>query len=207
MKNDRRAMTISKETNLFTLWTPRMSHIRTDKKNVFSPPRKERFPFMPGVAEGRTLGVYQAPPPPPPLKQPPPRREAPVPAEHLFDTAASLRKEAENMELKEVRAPPVSIQLGMLLLSKDDMIKKLLKDWDQKGKGEFMKAEVCVCSGAASRLMLRVSCAPHSPRSCSRHAHSLTHLLAIRPRSSASTCATPASTPTQQTPMSYSIAG
>merc|ERR1719424_907887 len=96
---------------------------------------------MPGVAEGRTLGVYQAPPPPPPLKQPPPRREAPVPAEHLFDTAASLRKEAENMELKEVRAPPVSIQLGMLLLSKDDMIKKLLKDWDQKGKGEFMKAE------------------------------------------------------------------
>ena len=34
-----------------------------------------------------------------------------------------------------------SFQLGLLLLSADDYIKRLLKDWDQKGKGEFLKGE------------------------------------------------------------------
>lgn len=124
-------------TNLFAVWTPRMTHIRTDKKNVWYLPRQKKFPFAPN-----TLGEYRAPPPPPPLKKPPPVKATPPTTAELMGTAEELRREAAALESSGVRsAPPLSIQLGMLLLSKDGMITKLMKDWDQKGKGEFIKAE------------------------------------------------------------------
>jgi Ca2+-binding EF-hand superfamily protein len=81
-----------------------------------------------------------APPPPPPLKRPPPVQAAPASAETLEQTAADLLAKAEELESQKV-APSVRMQLGLLLTSSDDYIKRCLKDWDTKGKGEFLRAE------------------------------------------------------------------
>lgn len=129
----------AKPTNLFALWSPRSTHIRTHKGEggVHFLPNRGRFPFAP-----QTLGDYRVPRAPPSLKKPPPVRAAPPTADELSQAAADLRSEVSVLEKSGVRsAPPVNIQLGLLLLSKDDMIKKILKDWDTKGKGEFIKAE------------------------------------------------------------------
>ena len=81
------------------------------------------------------------PPPPPPLKKPPPPAAQYMTADVLEETASDMLKQADGLN---ATAPPPSlkIQLGLLLLSSEqDMIKKLLKDWDTKGKGEFLKGE------------------------------------------------------------------
>ena len=120
------------------MWTPRDTRIRTDRNTYVSRPRSQRFPFRPDVH----TAAYQPPPPPPPLKRPPPEKKAAVPAEALTEQAANLRREAAELEKSGVRAPPLRVQLGQLLLSKgESFIPKILKEWDSKGKGEFQKAE------------------------------------------------------------------
>ena len=61
-------------TNLFALWTPRSTHIRTHKGQggLYFLPSRSKFPFSPQI-----LSDYHAPPRPPSLKKPPPVRAAP----------------------------------------------------------------------------------------------------------------------------------
>ena len=54
--------------------------------------------------------------------------------------AEDLHGQVSSLEVTKP-APSLSIQLGLVLLTKDDYIKRLLKDWDTKGRGEFTKGE------------------------------------------------------------------
>lgn len=60
----------------------------------------------------------------------------------MEELATSLLREATELEkfFKE-KKPSVQIQLGLMLLASDEIVKKILKDWDKRGKGEFAKAE------------------------------------------------------------------
>ena len=114
-----------------SVWTPRHTTRLWPK-----PAGKTRFPFSPKIS-----GPWHEPPPPPPLKRPPPKKAAPVEADQLSSLAGDLQSEADALEQNTVVKPSLRIQLGLLLLTKDDYIKKILKDWDTKGKGEFLKGE------------------------------------------------------------------
>ena len=65
------------------------------------------------------------------------------PADDLNDQAAELLREADELEKQGGRAPPLKVQLGNFILQKEDdnYIKKILKDWDTRGKGEFLRGE------------------------------------------------------------------
>ena len=116
-----------------SVWTPRRTHklwprTKSHKKLTYSPSISST-PYVP-------------PPQPPPLKKPEQLRIATVPAEQLHARGDRLRAEALELEaVSDGAAPSLRIQLGMLLLSKEDYIKRILKEWDAKGKGEFIKAE------------------------------------------------------------------
>ena len=59
----------------------------------------------------------------------------------LTDEAVSLRAQAMKLD-NSGEIPSMKIQLGLLLLAKgEEFIKKMIKDWDKRGKGEFMKGE------------------------------------------------------------------
>ena len=60
----------------------------------------------------------------------------------MEELATTLLRDATELEkfLKD-KKPSVQIQLGLMLLSSDEIVKKILKDWDKRGKGEFAKAE------------------------------------------------------------------
>ena len=60
----------------------------------------------------------------------------------MDELATTLLRDATELEkfLKD-KKPSVQIQLGLMLLSSDEIVKKILKDWDKRGKGEFAKAE------------------------------------------------------------------
>jgi len=126
------------------LWTPRSTHIITGKGEGHVLRNSSRFPFAPQPPGGKhAVGQdYHAPARPPPLKKPPPVRVAPPSAGELSQAAEDRHSEAQALEKSGVRsAPKVPIQLGLLLLSKDGMLAKIMKDWDAKGKGEIIKAE------------------------------------------------------------------
>ena len=111
-----------------SIWTPRHTNKlwpRPSGKKYVKPPIV--FPYV-------------APPPPPSRKKPPAQQALAVPADQLMSIAEQLRAEAEELS-KDQPAPSVRIQLGLLLLTREDYIKKLLKDWDTKNKGEFLKGE------------------------------------------------------------------
>ena len=108
-----------------SIWTPRHTH-------RLWPRAKDKYTRPP-------VQPYVAPPPPPPLKRPPPAQEAPISAGELEQTALGMEHEAEELE-QNVAAPSLKIQLGLLLRSEDE-IKRVLKEWDKKGKGEFLKGE------------------------------------------------------------------
>ena len=113
------------------VYTPRRQH-------VLFPRSKPRFTFSPAISADR----YVAPPPPPPLKRLAPPKASNMGKDELRDAAQRLRTEAEQLEIGAANTskPPVSIQLG-LMLRRDDYIKRIIKEWDPKGKGELMKAE------------------------------------------------------------------
>ena len=109
-----------------SVWTPRHTHRLWPRKKEYKAPKAQ---------------PYVAPPPPPPLKKPPPPAAQHIAAETLVETADELIQQAEELNTSAL-PPSLKIQLGTLLLSTEqDMIKKILKDWDSKGKGEFLKGE------------------------------------------------------------------
>ena len=60
----------------------------------------------------------------------------------MEELATSLLREATDLEKSfKDKKPSVQIQLGLMLLASDEIVKKILKDWDKRGKGEFAKAE------------------------------------------------------------------
>jgi hypothetical protein len=114
-----------------SVWTPRHGNKLWPRPSGF-----QKHSFSPKIG-----GAYSAPPPPPSRKKAPPPKAGPMPVETLEDHASELRAEANRLEAAGTRQPNLRIQLGLLLLSKEDFIKKILKDWDTKGKGEFLRAE------------------------------------------------------------------
>lgn len=112
------------------VWTPR-------KTTQLWPRTKPKFSFAPSVS-----GPYVSPPPPRPLKKHVEDRPAIFEAQELIQTAARLRAEADKLEAEfNSVTPSLGIQLGLLLLTKEDYLKRILKEWDVKGKGEFLKGE------------------------------------------------------------------
>ena len=99
------------------------------------PPNHSKFSFSPQI-----LGPYQVPPPPPPLKKPPPPKAANVQAGELESLAQSYRDEADKIEA-QTPAPSMKMQLGLMLLSKENAIPAMVKLWDSKGKGEVIRGE------------------------------------------------------------------
>lgn len=147
------------------LWTPRLTHIKKSPRksarsargpgeagfgdeSILYPLRsKMRFPFAP-----RATIEYRPPSPhtsPDTFMNP---KKAPT-AKTPQGTASveDLRAAAAQLELEAVEAdklakdalttPVLEMQLGLLALCKVDFIKRCLKEWDVKGRGEFMKAE------------------------------------------------------------------
>ena len=114
------------------VYTPR-------RTNVLFPRSKPKHTFSPTVNE-----PYVAPPPPPPLKRAVAPQASHVSAGELEELAAGLQAEADELEqtAADSSGPPLGIQLGLLLMTREDYIKKILKEWDSKGKGEVLKGEL-----------------------------------------------------------------
>ena len=58
----------------------------------------------------------------------------------LDELAQQLDSEVDGLQASRPE-PSLRVRFGLLLLSKDDFIKRILKDWDTKGRGEFLKGE------------------------------------------------------------------
>jgi len=108
-----------------SIWTPR-------RTNRLWPRPKQKYTIK--------ATPYTPPPPPPPLKKPPPPAEQHTSADVLEEKASVLIAEAEALEAVKP-SPSVRMQLGLYLLEKEDAIKSVLKSWDTKGRGEFLRAE------------------------------------------------------------------
>ena len=120
--------------------TPRRKHVIWPLPNVLA--GSKELTFAPTLLFSGS-SVYVPPPPPKPLNKLPAAKEATekIDVSELEDKASRLREEATQLESEQKEKPTVRIELGLLLLEKDDMIRKLLKYWDAKGKGEFLKGE------------------------------------------------------------------
>ena len=119
-------------------WTPRgmEAYVKTAwGKTIYL--HKPKHPFAPEISHQ----PYVTPPPPPPLKRPSPPKAVVTTSAELAARAEELRAQAHELESTSAARPPVGVQLGLLLLTKEDYIKKLLKEWDAKGKGEVTKGE------------------------------------------------------------------
>jgi len=120
------------------IWTPR---------KVQGSPRREIWGLagsrkcLPVASKQEPIRAqpYEPPPPPAPMKKAMELRPAYVEEEELHRRAEQLLAEAQQLENARP-TPSLQVKLGTILLSKDDYIKKVLKDWD-KGKGEFLKGE------------------------------------------------------------------
>mmetsp|Transcript_50785 Transcript_50785/g.101067 ORF Transcript_50785/g.101067 Transcript_50785/m.101067 type:complete len:613 (-) Transcript_50785:240-2078(-) len=114
------------------VYTPR-------RTTILYPNSKPKHTFSPTIIEysGR-------PPSPPPLRRPDAiKKQVRVEASELEEKARALRAEADSLmdEFQNAGGPPLGVQLGQLLLTKDDYIKRILSAWDTKNKGEFQKGE------------------------------------------------------------------
>ena len=74
-------------------------------------------------------------------------------AEQLEAKNEVIGQHAEQLEANKPQ-PSVRIQLGLYLLESEDAIKGVIRKWDQRGKGEFLKGEF--------RLNLRATGIPAS---------------------------------------------
>ena len=116
------------------IWTPRRTTKLWPRK-----PGYQRHPFTPEIGPQ----PYVVPAQPSALKKPPPEREALVPSGELAQSADELREEAMGLESQiRVHAVPLRIQLGQMLNSKEDFLKKTLKDWIKPGKNDLGVIEV-----------------------------------------------------------------
>lgn len=121
-------------------WTPRMTNIRTGPETLLPLRTRRKFPFAPN-----TNPEWQRPPPPPGLKKAAPSKAAIAGASELTDQSSDLLREADELEKASTRVPPLRVQLGNVILSNEErdpnFVKKILKDWDTRGKGEFLRGE------------------------------------------------------------------
>ena len=132
------------------MWTPRSTHIgvlsptREDKgspkRELYPLPRKTKFTFKPKAP------IDYKPPPPASnntkqqgsaIKPVTAASELDQQAEQLLEEALQLDQEA----LAASSSPPLAMQLGLLVLCKEDFIKKSCAIWDTRGRGEFVKGE------------------------------------------------------------------
>lgn len=125
-------------TSRTSVWTPR----RTHKLWPLGPGDKfsdRKLSFKPQV---HTDGWHMPPKPSWGKKKNTTNREHVFTVEELKERAEELRREAEG--LSGCAPPPsLSIQLGNILVQLDSKAyESMLKKWDQKGRGEFMKAEM-----------------------------------------------------------------
>lgn len=62
--------------------------------------------------------------------------------EELTEQAKALNNEALDLEKQaKQRVQPVIVQLGQIFVKRPELIKKVVREWDTKGKGEYLKAE------------------------------------------------------------------
>lgn len=120
-----------------TVWTPRKHE--SPRSSIWSLQLSSKIWPHGAVPDKQPWQPYAPPPPPPPLKRAVEAKKVYVKEEELLEAAQAHLQEAERLESTRP-SPTLQVQLGQILLSKDDYIKKILKDWD-RGKGEFLKAE------------------------------------------------------------------
>ena len=130
------------------LWTPRSTHIgilsptrgAPSRTQLFPLPRKSRFTFKPA--------------PPTEYIPPPPEKSKVVEAEtvgeiisagELHQQSDELLKQAEELaghaQTSALAPPPLAMQLGLLVICKEDFINRATQAWDNIGRGEFTKVE------------------------------------------------------------------
>jgi len=106
---------------------------KTTKTGVWEARTTQKWSFKPEVSKK----AYVAPPPPQPVKREKPKDPEPTPAAELYELGERLRREADGLA-GQAAPPSLLVQLGMKC-DNADSIKKVLKDWDNKGKGEMLK--------------------------------------------------------------------
>ena len=121
-----------------SIWTPRKTHkLWPLPFGSVTPARASRLSFRPS-----TNGEWQSPPVPTWGTREEKKEVEPPTVEELVERASQLRAQAESM-MGSAPAPSIRVQLGQVLLALDSKsFESMLKKWDQKGKGEFMKAEM-----------------------------------------------------------------
>lgn len=120
----------------FIMWTPRCTNL-TSSDTTWSSPHKSKFPFAPCTNQ-----EWSAPPPPPRrLQKRAAGKSVRVSSENLKAKAADWHSKADDLDRQKGTAPALAVQLGLLMLSKPDFIKRVLREWDTKGRGEIRKAE------------------------------------------------------------------
>ena len=124
-------------TSRTSVWTPRRTHKLwplspgdkiSARKLTFKPDVKSEWhmPPMPSWGKKKVSG----------------REEAFITVDMLRARAAELREEADGLS-GNAPAPGLKVQLGQILLQMDaKAFEAMLKKWDQKGRGEFLKAEM-----------------------------------------------------------------
>jgi len=129
-------------------WTPRNTHVllpHHGKTNLFSATRKTKFTFAPSTTR-RYISPNASPKISPGRKKAPPAAalKSLTPVSELEAQANEFLAEAASYERSAVSnsaIPPLSIQLGLLVICKEDFIKRCLTQWDAKGRKEFAKTE------------------------------------------------------------------
>lgn len=120
------------------VWTPRKHE--SPRSSIWSLQFAQKIWPKEAIAPPKSHAQpYIAPPPPAPPKKAIQIKENFVSEEELRRIAEEHEEEADRLDSTKP-APSLQVQLGLVLVSKEDYIKKLLKDWD-KGKGEFLKGE------------------------------------------------------------------
>lgn len=123
------------------IWTPRHS------TQVYPSSHRhiQKFTFSPTTLFTGTNASYLPPPQPLPMKRKAVEKRVDFPtADALFLRATQLREEAAECEASR-QEPSLKIQLGLLLLSKDNYITKLLKDWDTRRCTLYLGLASCAC--------------------------------------------------------------
>ena len=130
------------------IWTPREHD--DPRWSIWTLGNSRRL--WPRGATREQPGAVQAYVPPPPPNEPPKRQspDSPPPKaikrtmqpEELDVIAKELKKKADEV-MASKSGPSARIQLGQILLTKDDYIKSIIKEWDKNNSGAIKKGEFC----------------------------------------------------------------